>query len=147
MPRRATAARRTSPAIPDRVAGRVHMLSVSLPPVKPQLDAGELRALALAASKRMTALPDVPTAAEAGLPGYDVTTWFGFLAPRGTDDRIVQRLNGELQKFLDMPGTSRQLDEAGVVRIGGSAAEFAALLRADYKRWGVIIRQSGVKLE
>lgn len=137
----------TSAAIPDLVAGRVQMLSVSLPPVKPQLDAGELRALALAASKRMAALPDVPTAAEAGLPEYDVTTWFGFLAPRGTDERVVQRLNGALQAFLDMPGTARQLAEAGVVPIGGPAAEFAALLRADYKRWEVIIRQSGVTLD
>lgn len=136
-----------SAAIPDLVAGRVQMLSVSLPPVKAQLDSGELKALALAASKRMAALPNVPTTIEAGLPDYQVTTWFGFFAPRGTDDHIVQRLNAELQKFLDAPETARQLADNGVVPIGGSTAEFTSLVRADYKRWEGIIRQSGIKLE
>lgn len=136
-----------SAAIPDLVAGRVQMLSVSLPPVKAQLDSGELKAVALAASKRMAALPNVPTTIEAGLPDYQVTTWFGFFAPRGTDDHIVQRLNAELQKFLDAPETARQLADNGVVPIGGSTAEFTSLVRADYKRWEGIIRQSGIKLE
>lgn len=136
-----------SAAIPDLVAGRVHMLSVSLQPVRPQIESGELRALALAAEKRMPALPDVPTAAEAGLPEYQVTTWFGYLAPRGTDDRIVQRLNATFEKFLAQPEAARQLADAGVVPIGGSTAAFASLLRADYARWEVIIRDSGVKLE
>jgi len=136
-----------SAAIPDLVAGRVQMLSVSLQPVRPQIESGELRALALAADKRMAALPNVPTTIEAGLPEYQVTTWFGFLAPRGTDDRIVQLLNTQLQKFLDRPDTARQLADAGVVPIGGSSASFAALLKADYKRWEGIIRASGIKLE
>jgi len=136
-----------SAAIPDLVAGRVQMLSVSLQPVRPQIESGELRALALAADKRMPALADVPTTIEAGLPEYQVTTWFGFLAPRGTDGRIVQILNTQLQKFLDQPETARQLADAGVVPIGGPSAQFAALLRADYKRWEGIIRASGIKLE
>jgi tripartite-type tricarboxylate transporter receptor subunit TctC len=136
-----------SAAIPDLVAGRVQMLSVSLQPVRTQIESGELRALALAANKRMAALPNVPTAAEAGLPGYEVTTWFGYLAPHGTDGRIVQTLNAALQKFLGLPETERQLADAGVVPIGGSTAEFTALLKADYAKWGDIIKKSGIKLD
>lgn len=134
-------------AVADLVAGRVQMLSTSIPPVRAQLDDGEVRALCLAAPKRLSVMPDVPTAAEAGLPGYDMTTWFGFLAPRGTDPAIVAYLNQHFQQVLDDPETHRRFEELGVEPNGGPAAQFAETIRADYKYWAPIVKESGAKPE
>ncbi|HEX9462993.1 MAG TPA: tripartite tricarboxylate transporter substrate binding protein [Alphaproteobacteria bacterium] len=134
-------------AVADLVAGRVQMLSTSIPPVRAQLDAGEVRALCLAAPRRLSVMPDVPTAAEAGLPGYDMTTWFAFLAPRGTDPAIVEFLNRHFQKTLDDPETRRRFEELGVEPLGGSPASFAATIKADAKYWEPIVKASGAKAE
>src|SRR5690606_10928756 len=82
-----------APAIVDVMAGRVDMISVGLAPVQPGIEAGKLRVLAVAAPKRLAALPDLPTTAEAGVPGYEISTWFGFFAPTGTDPKIIETLN------------------------------------------------------
>jgi tripartite-type tricarboxylate transporter receptor subunit TctC len=134
-------------AVADLVAGRVQMLSTSIPPVRAQLESGELRALCLAAPKRLPAMPDVPTAAEAGLPGYDMTTWFAFLAPKGTDPAVIAFLNQHFQKTLDEAETKRRFEELGVEPIGGSAASFAATIKRDAKYWEPIVRASGAKPE
>jgi tripartite-type tricarboxylate transporter receptor subunit TctC len=131
----------------DLVAGRIQMLSVSLPPVRAQIDAGKLRALAAANPTRVAALPDVPTAAEAGLPGYEMTTWFGLIAPRHTSPQIIKILNDAAQNLLDDPQTLAKLAESGTEPIGGSPASFEALIRSDYAKWGPIVKASGVRLE
>jgi tripartite-type tricarboxylate transporter receptor subunit TctC len=129
------------------LGGRVQMFSVGLGVVSQQLQSGALRALAVASPKRLSALPNVPTAAEAGLPGFEMTTWFGILAPRGTPGDIIQSLNGRLQKVLDDAGTRKRLGDAGIEPIGGSAQSFAQTIRADYKRWEPIVRASGAKAD
>jgi tripartite-type tricarboxylate transporter receptor subunit TctC len=135
------------PALADLIAGRVQMLSVGLGPVQTHLKSGTLKALTVASKKRLDALPDLPTSAEAGLPGYEMTTWFGIFAPKTTSREIVRLLNARLQAVLDEPKTRKNLLDSGIEPIGGSAGDFAALVRADYKAWGQVVRASGVKLE
>jgi tripartite-type tricarboxylate transporter receptor subunit TctC len=135
------------PALADLIAGRVQMLSVGLGPVQTHLKSGTLKALTVASKKRLDALPDLPTSAEAGLPGYEMTTWFGIFAPKTTSREIVRLLNARLQAVLDDPKTRKNLLDSGIEPIGGSAGDFAARVRADYKAWEQVVRASGVKLE
>jgi len=134
-------------SVTDLVAGRVQLLSTSIPPVRAQLDRGEVRALCLAAPKRLSVMPDVPTAAEAGLPGYDMTTWFAFLTARGTDPANVKFLNQTFQKVLDEPETRRKFEELGVEPNGGTPEQFAETIRKDAKYWEPIVKASGAKAE
>jgi len=135
------------PALADLIAGRVQMLSVGLGPVQAQLKSGALKALAVASKKRLGALADLPTSAEAGLPGYEMTTWFGVFAPRATSAGIVKLLNARLQAVIDDPRTRKSLLDAGIEPIGGSTQAFAELVRSDYREWGQVVKASGVKLE
>jgi len=137
----------TGPAITDLIAGRVHMLSVGLGPVQVHLRSGALRALAAASKTRLAAAPEVPTSAEAGLPGYEMTTWFGIFAPRETSPEIVRLLNAKMQAVIDDPRARRRMLEAGMEPIGGSAESFAERVRSDYRAWEQAVKASGVKLD
>jgi tripartite-type tricarboxylate transporter receptor subunit TctC len=137
----------TGPALTDLVAGRVQMLSVGLSPVQAHLKSGALRALAAASRTRLAALPDVPTSAEAGLPGWEMTTWFGIFAPKGTSSGIVRLVNSKMQAVIDDPKARQRLLESGIEPIGGSVEAFAELVRSDYRAWGRVVRASGVKLD
>jgi tripartite-type tricarboxylate transporter receptor subunit TctC len=139
--------RGAGPALTDLIAGRVQMLSVGLAPVQAHLKSGALRALAAASKTRLEAAPDVPTSAEAGLPGWEMTTWFGIFAPRGTSAAIVQAVNAGMQSVIDDPGTRKRLLESGIEPIGGSAEVFAERVRSDYRAWEQVVRASGVKLD
>ncbi|HET7200632.1 MAG TPA: tripartite tricarboxylate transporter substrate binding protein [Burkholderiales bacterium] len=139
--------RGAGPAITDLVAGRVQMLSVGLGPVRAHLKSGALRALAAASRTRLAAAPEVPTSAEAGLPGYEMTTWFGIFAPKGTSPEIVSRLNSAMQAVIDDPGVRKRMLESGIEPIGGSAQAFAERVRSDYRAWEQVVRASGVKLD
>jgi tripartite-type tricarboxylate transporter receptor subunit TctC len=135
------------PALTDLVAGRVQMLSVGLGPVQAHLKSGALKALAAASKARLAALPGVPTSAEAGLPGWEMTTWFGIFAPKGTSSPIVRLVNTKMQAVIDDPKARQRLLESGIEPIGGSAEAFAELVRSDYRAWERIVKASGVKLD
>ncbi|HEY6721524.1 MAG TPA: tripartite tricarboxylate transporter substrate binding protein [Burkholderiales bacterium] len=139
--------RGVGPALTDLVAGRVQMLSVGLGPVQAHLKSGALRALAAASKTRLAALPEVPTSAEAGLPGYEMTTWFGIFAPKGTSPEIVRLVNSKMQEMIDDPGARKGMLDLGIEPIGGPALEFADLVRSDYRAWERVVRASGVKLD
>jgi len=139
--------RGVGPALIDLMAGRVQMLSVGLGPVQPHLKSGALKALTVASKRRLEALPDLPTSAEAGVPGYEMTTWFGIFAPRATNPKTVQSLNGRLQTVIDDPRIRRSLLDSGIEPIGGPVRTFAELVRSDYESWGKVVKASGVKLE
>jgi tripartite-type tricarboxylate transporter receptor subunit TctC len=134
-------------ALGDLLAGRVQMLSVGLEPVRNHLQTGALKALAVGSKKRLAAAPDIPTSAEAGLPGYEMTTWFGVFAPAGTRPRIVDLLNAKLQTVIDDPKLKKRLIDAGIDPLGGPAGEFAERVRSDYRAWGEVVKASGVKLD
>jgi tripartite-type tricarboxylate transporter receptor subunit TctC len=135
------------PALVDLIAGRVQMLSVGLGPVQSHLKSGALKALVVASRKRLDAIPELPTSAEAGLPGYEMTTWFGVFAPKAVNPRIVDLLNVRLQAVIDEPKTRKSLLGAGIEPIGGSAQSFAQRVQADHRLWAQVVRESGVKLE
>jgi len=139
--------RGAGPALADLLAGRVQMLSVGLSPVQAYLKSGALRALAAASKTRLAAAPEVPTSAEAGLPGWEMTTWFGIFAPKGTSDAVVRLVNAGMQAVIDDPKTKRRLLESGIEPIGGSAQAFAQRVRSDYAVWKQVVGAAGVKLD
>ncbi len=134
-------------ALPDLIAGRLQVMSMSIGSARPYLNSGALKPLAAGSKRRLAGLPEVPTAAEAGLPGWEMSAWFGIFAPRDTSPEIVRRLNERLQAVLEDLTAKQRLFEIGAEPVGGSVAAFAERVRADYRLWGQVIKESGVKLE
>ena len=139
--------RGAAPGISDLVAGNVHLISVGIAPVKSLVEAGMLRVLAVGASKRMSYLPDIPTAAEAGLPGYEVTTWFALFAPKGTPRPILEWLNAAVREMNADQEAARRLTDVNIDPMSMTVDEFGAQVKADAIRWERIIRDAGVKPE
>ena len=137
----------TGPAITDLIAGRVHLLSVGLGPVQVHLKSGMLKALAAASKTRLGAAPDVPTSAEAALPGWEMTTWFGLFAPKGTGSGVVRLINSKMQAVIDDPKAKKRMLDSGIEPIGGPEQAFAERVRSDYRAWEQVVRASGVKLD
>jgi tripartite-type tricarboxylate transporter receptor subunit TctC len=136
--------RGTAPGITDMITGAVQMISVGIAPVMSFIESGDLRVLAAATPRRLPYLPDVPTAAEAGVPGYEMTTWFGLFAPRGTPAPIVDALNGYVRAFLADATASKRLTDMLVDPMSMSAAEFAAFLAADAAKWRRLVKEAGL---
>ena len=105
---------------------------------------GKIKLLAVTTPKRLSWLPDVPTVAEAGLPGFDVVAWFGFIAPAGTPADIVARLNAEAQKALAMPSVREALTKQGFEVMGGSSQEFGQFMRAEIDKWTRVVNGAGL---
>ena len=135
------------PALPDLVAGRLQIMSISYGSARPHLKSGALKALAAGSKRRLAGLPEVPTAAEAGLPAWEMSAWFGIFAPRDTNQEIVRVLNEKLQAVIEDPRARQRLLEIGAEPLGGPAPAFAERVRADYRFWGQVVRESGIKLE
>jgi tripartite-type tricarboxylate transporter receptor subunit TctC len=134
-------------AMQDVLSGNVHLVFIGIPAAAPHIKAGKLRALALVAPQRSSALPDVPTVAEAGLPDFEVTTWYGVLAPAGTPRNIINRLNGELVKIMHAPELREKLAATGTEPLTTTPDEFAAYIRKEIAKWGDVIRKAGVKAD
>lgn len=129
------------------VGGQVDIAMLAMAVSLPQARAGKLRILATTAPRRSPLAPDVPTVAEAGVPGYELTTWWGLVAPAGTPRDIVERLQQETAKALAQPDVVGQLAAVGAEPVGSAPLEFARLLQSEIPRWGNLIRQSGAKAE
>jgi tripartite-type tricarboxylate transporter receptor subunit TctC len=135
------------PAITDLLAGNIDALSLTLAAVTQHVRGGRMRAIAVSTAARAPALPEVPTVAEQGFPGYDVVSWQGLLAPAGTDPEAVARLNREVNRVLALPEVAQQLMGMGLEPIGGAPAVLGALLAADVARWPEVVRGAGVRLD
>ena len=131
-------------AVGDVVAGNVHMMSVSIGPILAALHAKKLRVLAVVTPKRLPYLPGVPTAAEAGLPGFELSSWFGVFAPSGTPKEIVATLHEFIQDMLKDPAARKRLDDNHLDVMTMSPDEFARFVAADHARWQRIIATSGI---
>jgi tripartite-type tricarboxylate transporter receptor subunit TctC len=134
-------------ALPDLMGGQVDLYSSSVSSVIGQIKGGKVRAIAVASAKRSPALPDVPTVAESGYPGFDADSWYGLLMPAGTPAAIVQRVNAEVNKLLALPELRERIGAEGGEALGGTPARFASLLKADLAKWGDAVRQSGAKVD
>ncbi|MBK7661132.1 MAG: tripartite tricarboxylate transporter substrate binding protein [Betaproteobacteria bacterium] len=136
-----------SPAITDLVGGQTTMAFATMPTVMPMVKAGRLRALAVIGTTRAAALPDVPTVAESGLPGFAVSNWIGLFAPAGTPPEIVRRLNAEVLKIMQSPEVVKRLESEGAKFLPMTAEQFADFQKAELLKWGKAIREAGIKAE
>ena len=121
------------------------MISVSAGPIMGFVRSGQLRVLAAASPHRLKHFPDAPTSAEAGLPGYEMTTWFGMIAPRNTPDPIVQTLQSLIQDMLTDPTSMKRLEDSFLDRMPSTQPEFAAFVAAEFPRWEKVVRDSGLQ--
>ena len=137
--------RGNAPAMTDLIAGRIHLISSSIGTFRPAMDAGKIRLLLTATKDRLPYLPDTPTSAEAGLPGYIVSVWIGVVAPTGTPAPIVERIHALVQGMLKDPGAQKRMAAAGLDLMTMSQVEFAVFVRAEYARWQHIVREAGVE--
>lgn len=136
-----------SPALVDVIAGQVDAFFSSMPGGQPHVRSGRLRALAVTSSKRSPRLPDVPTVAESGFPGYEVNGWHGLLAPAGTPKQIVARLHAEFSRSLRLPEVMERMAENGVESVGNTPAEFGAYINAEMIKWAKVIKLSGARAD
>lgn len=137
----------TGQALNSVVAGEIQMVAISPPSALPLLQSGKVRALAVLRDKRISAQPDVPTAAQAGLPGLEVNTWYGILARSGTAPPLIDRLNAEINKALQARDTRERLEGVGVEPVGTTPQYFGDFLKTETARLGKLVRDSGAKAE
>lgn len=135
----------SSAAHPDLLAGRTALYIDTISAIQSQVKAGNVRAVAVSTAKRTSALPDVPTADEQGLKGYDANTNGGFLAPAGTPKAIVAKLNTEINAALKLPDVRAKLEAAGIEIQGGTPQDYAALIKSDLVKWGKVVKAAGIQ--
>lgn len=135
------------PAITDLIAGQVQMLYSSIPSVLPHVKQGQLTAIAVGNATRLASLPDIPTIAESGVPGYEAYSWAGILAPAGTPRDIVARLSREIADILKQKDVSERLLSQGAIPVGDSPEQFAAYIKAEMEKWGAVVRAANIKME
>lgn len=139
--------RGTGPAMVDTVGGRLAMMFDTTPTALPHIRDGRVRAIAVTAAQRDPALPNVPTIAEAGLPGYEALGWYGLLAPANTPRVVVERLNREVNGLLARPDFVAKLNAQGVEARGGTQQDFAELISKDRARWAEVIRRGNIRAD
>jgi tripartite-type tricarboxylate transporter receptor subunit TctC len=136
-----------APAVADTVGGHAHMTFAPAPASIGLLQSGRLRVLGVTTAKRFSGLPDVPTIAEAGVPGYELTSWVGILAPAATSQAVLGRIHATLLEALRTPEVRNVLLKSGAEPLGNTSEEFAQALRRDIPRWNKVIRAAGIKPE
>jgi tripartite-type tricarboxylate transporter receptor subunit TctC len=134
-------------SVPDVIAGRIQMLFSGVPQALPHVQGGRLRALAVTTPARSPAVPEVPTVAEAGVPGFDVTVWYGILATGRTPKPIIDKLNGEIVKALQSVDVRQQLTSLGLEPVGNAPGQFGAKIRAEMAQWAQVVKRAGIKAE
>ncbi len=137
----------SAPLLNDVLAGRVSMTFDSYAVYAEHIRSGKVRALGVTSLKRMSALPDVPAIAEAGLPGYDVSNWLGLLAPRGTPAAVVDRLHGAVVRGMADESARRRLAGMGIEATSSTPAEFADLVRTEIPKWEAVVKKSGATVD
>jgi tripartite-type tricarboxylate transporter receptor subunit TctC len=136
----------SGPAMQDLLGGQVPVSFAGIPNVISSVKAGKLRALAVTTAKRWSELPDVPTVAEAGIPGYEATLWLGLAAPTGTPAEIVNRLHAETAKALQDPELLQSFRTAGVNATAMNPQEFGSFIRTEHEKWGKVVRDTGATI-
>ncbi|MFT3720098.1 tripartite tricarboxylate transporter substrate binding protein [Pseudorhodoferax sp.] len=137
----------SAPLTTDLLGGQIDLSFDTLTPLVQHIRAGKLRALAVTTARRSSTLPDVPTLAEAGLPGFDQGTWFGILAPAGTPAEVVARLNAEMVRIIRSPDFGKRMEEIGAETVGDTPAQMAARIRDDTARYARLVKEARVAVE
>jgi tripartite-type tricarboxylate transporter receptor subunit TctC len=137
----------TGPATADLVGGQVQIAFLGIPTVLPHIRSGKLRALATTGKRRSPELPGVPTVEEAGVPGYELSPWYGLLAPAGTPRAVVARLSSEVTRIVRAPEMREQLSAQGAEPTGGAPEEFAQTLRSDAATWKKVVKEAGIRAD
>ena len=137
----------SAPALTDMLGGNVTMMFETIPFAISQIKSGKLRALAVTSAKRSPLMPDVPTLAESGLPGFDTIAWYGLIAPAGTPRDVVMKLNAEATKDAQSKDFRDRMEPLGFEIVTGSPERMAEMLRADAARWAPVVKAAGVKIE
>jgi tripartite-type tricarboxylate transporter receptor subunit TctC len=134
--------------VTDLLGGQVDASFQNLGTVATQIKAGKIRPLAVTAKSRNPTLPDVPTMAEAGVPGYEATAWFGYLAPAGTPREVIDRLNAEIGKSLESADVRDRLAPGGLSELpGGSPERFGDFIKSEIAKWSKVVKASGAKID
>src|SRR5712675_1072948 len=139
--------RGSSGARNDVIGGQVQMMFDAITTMAPNVQAGQVRALGTTGDKRSTVLPDVPTVAEAGVPGYEATIWLGIMAPMGTPQPIVDKLNAEIRKVVNAPAVKETWAKQGAVPMNMTPAEFGAYLEKDIVKWANVVKTANIKVD
>jgi len=137
----------SSPALTDLMGGQVMMMFDNIPASMPFIKTGKLRPIATTGAKRDPFLPELPTIAESGVPGYESGVWFGLVAPAGTPKEIISKINAEMLKGLKSPDFVRRMNESGYIVNGSSPEQMAELDRTEVPRWAAIVKASGAKAD
>ena len=135
------------PAITDLIGGQTSLLFATMPTVLPHVQAGRLKALAVTGSRRSPATPELPTIAEAALPGYEVTNWIGVFAPAATPKEIIGKLNGEIIRIMQLPEIQARLANEGAKFVPKTPDEFSAFVKSEIAKWAKVIKESGARVD
>ena len=137
----------TAPGLVDVISGRVALMSSEILAALPHVRAGKVKALGIATASRSSVAPEIPTLAEAGLPGFEITTWYGIVAPTGVPQEILNKLAATMAKALEEPETREKLAKIGVIPAGGTPAEFGTFLREENVKWTKAVKDSNIRLD
>jgi tripartite-type tricarboxylate transporter receptor subunit TctC len=137
----------TNPGMMDTMAGQVQVLMSTLLPPLPHIRTGRLRPLGVTGAKRVVSMPDVPTIAEAGVPGYEVIQWYGFVAPANTPREVITKLHGEIVSILKSPEVREKLAADGAEPVGSTPQQFAAFIQSEIDKWGKVVKSAGIRVE
>ncbi len=137
----------SSPALTDLIGGQVQLMFDSMPSAMPFVKAGKLRPLAVTTAKRSLAVPDLATIAESGVPGYDISTWYGLWGPKGMPRDITDKLAGEVARILKLPEVKERYAALGAEPVGNTPEEFAAYCRSELQKWAKVVKESGAKAD
>jgi len=133
------------PAIADAMGGQISMVFSNLPVALPQAQGGRLRALAVTSPQRVSTAPEIPTAAESGLPGYEASTWFGLFAPAATPRDVIGKLNADAVSALNVPEVKERMAGQGLFVVANTPEQFAAFVKTEIPRWAKVVKDAGVK--
>jgi tripartite-type tricarboxylate transporter receptor subunit TctC len=137
----------STPGITDVISGQVQLIFTGIPSVLTYIKSGRLRPLAVTSAARAAALPDAPTISESGVPGYEVSPWFGVLAPARTPPALVTRLNSEIVKVLRSPAIRERFAVEGVEPVGNTSAQFASHIKQELDKWGKVVKDAGIRVD
>ena len=136
----------SGPALMDLMGGRVQMMFANMPGTIQHVKAGKIKVIAVTGDKRSPVLPEVPTIAEAGIPGYQATGWFGVMAPAGTPKEAIAKLNAAFNSALSAPELAEILRNEGAEVVGGTPEQFRAFMAGEIDRWAAVVRSAGAKV-